>query len=353
MNLDDELRATFADWAERAPTGDTLLTGVYARSHQLTVRRRYQAVLLAAVAVLAVLLPIGLLHGGIGHSTPLPPGNPTLSAGTPSAKLPAYGLSAQVTLVTAGTQPSAPDFPLLVGWLPAGYELHPAFDSAGQSLTDPGHGLSIAITTQPYFWDWEPVQTTDTTISGHPAVLRTGADEGVAERLVGVAWQLPGTGWVTVDSVAGLAKEQVLRIARNLAKGRTPAIELPFTFGVLPVGFALTYLSADSACFSPVTPVRWRPPPRSMSGLCALVSPVDTSPTAGGVLAVLGGQAGQLSSNANGKQFDVGLQDGRLLTVFTSGIAPPRSAAQADPDYGWLEITDVALGQFAKTMSVT
>ncbi|AEV85110.1 hypothetical protein ACWT_4086 [Actinoplanes sp. SE50] len=254
MNLEDDLRTTLLDRAERPAPHPDLLSAVTAGIHRNRRRRRA----LAAVAVVAVAAaagtPLVLRH----HPAPRP--GPAATASVTPAR-PVY---------------EAPTFPLRPGYLPAGIDA-----SYGSVVTQLGPNLRLenssgdadvlSIEEGPIRPDpeTETPDSTTTVIQDRPASLHvTGHYDGArhGDTYVFVQWQRTDGTWVTVQSWGPRDSGTVRSIAQHLTGGaRIPAVPTPFSLPFAPPGLILQYLGADQMCLAtPDKAARERNP----TGLC-------------------------------------------------------------------------------------
>ncbi len=345
MSIDEELRAIFADRAEAAPSRVDL-PRVYARSRQLTVRARYRAVAFSTVAVLAVLAPIGLLTTARTTPPAGPTAGPTTASPTPTATPDPGGVP--VTLVAR--QLKIPSFPLAVGWKPAGVTFTVGVHGRQYDLSDDKHGIQVAVSSDQYDWDWEPAQTTTTTINGRPGSLRTGTGDN-NEITTGVTWQLVDGRWVTVDSYGATPTDQVLRLARGLHAGQTAAGPLAVTPHLVPDGFVLGDSSATGVCLSPAA---WQPATGGAAqGLCVFLRQSDPTVAEYGTPTTIGGRAGYLNEDpAHQLEFRTVLPDGRTLVVGTFGPIPADLPGDRPIGVPYVAISPADLDRFVAAITV-
>jgi len=340
MNLDNELRALLSERAELAPEDAGLLDAVRVRSHRLVVRRRYGLAVLAGLLVLGLLIPAGLLRYD-RRDTPLPPGRPSA---TPSVSSPPTPGGIPVTLVAGA--PALPDFPFVLGWTPAGTQFTVGLGGTERRMVDEGSGLGIVVDGAEYQWDWEADTTTSTTVNGRAARLRSATIDG--KQPVGLTWQLADGRWLTVDSWGGnIPQADVLRLARAIRAGVTPATPLPFTLALTPAGFVLTDVDPNGLCLAPPT---WTLS-RGATGLCVWLYPPsspddlpETQPK------TLGGHAGKWVHHPGQFQFWARLPDGRLLVLLADTDTLSSQAPQVVP---WLDISDADLDRFVAGITPT
>jgi hypothetical protein len=248
MNLDEldrEVRDSLLANAADAPDGSGMLDAVRTRSRRVQLRHR--AGMAGVVAVVAVAAAIGTpyLVTGIRHT-----GRAPVNVGQPNVST--------APAITATSPPAAPSHPTRVPlsaptFTPVAFPMKPTFTPAGlpsptegktvgevrlvYTATSGNKGLMAAIDVNKPGVDFAPATHKPTTVSGHPATIYTGTNNGVSQ--VEVVWRLHGK-WVSVSG-SNLSSAQVRHYANGLVDSPHAPGPLPFTLAFAPRGYQVAY----------------------------------------------------------------------------------------------------------------
>jgi hypothetical protein len=354
------IRHRFETEAQQSPPGVDLLSGVHARSRQLSRRRRRSGATVVAVSALAAVSGF-LLVDGPGGTVPVR----VVAATAPPAATPATTTSVSVgpaTQVTASTGPgtpatvsptaltltSAPVAPVVFPYLldPSVADLmrpNPTVTlvagvlRAAYEAKDGQRDADITLTVSPVQPAFPPatapVHQAPQRVRGHDGVLRT-VDLRPAAELT-LTWQEQPGQWVQLRTDDTYRDRQVVRFAEGLTPGQL-ATRAPFGLDLSPAGAALTTLTGSAAGFGVHGP----------DGAAALTLTLLTARPLTGEPVRLGDRVARLSTDQSGTHLQVVVPDrqavlqvsvrpGYTLTTadlirFTTGVRVAPSAIPTD-----------------------
>jgi RNA polymerase sigma-70 factor (sigma-E family) len=263
------LRETLADQAAEAPTGTHVAEAVEQGVARAARRRRATAAGTVAVAVVVALV-LAVVVPRVWPSTGLPPAGPTPSS-TPSPT----GSPPPVPMQTINL-PAVQGYPYFADWTPPAYEFTYNGLEAGRWWLQYGtqtDGYVINVTSVSMVPDWQSPQTSNVTVNGVPATLRTAGTGAIA-----LAWQRDAM-WFTVVSTPGaLSSESILRVAQSIKSVMAQTVQSGLSSIEIPTDWVLDRWVPDSFCAKPNN----APPDDSIGisiGICVTISSPDPAPT--------------------------------------------------------------------------
>jgi hypothetical protein len=109
------------------------------------------------------------------------------------------------------------------------------------------------IRSRPTIREQSGMRRLDAKIGSADAVMLDGdyRDALDVTKLVVLTWRLSDGRWARVIGMDALTRDDVLRLARGLRPGTTPAGRPPVTLALAPAGYDLVHLDVRSLCLAP------------------------------------------------------------------------------------------------------
>jgi hypothetical protein len=300
------LRHTLAERAREAPDLAHLTEMVHRGVARAAQRRRIAAAGTAVAVVVAVVLAVVVPRLGL-PTGPSPSGS--------SSTDPAPTVSMQTVVL-----PEVPGYPYDFTWVAPPYGQPEVGSNVGRHFVSYGtqfEGYGIVVSSEFFPPDWEPTQTSDVTVNGLPATLRTAPTRTTPDPngvtggpLVQLTWQQDDM-WISVVSGLGtLDADEALRVAEGMTPGSPPAIRADIASVAIPTDWVLDQWVPDSVC---ATPNDAPPDPWGLIsiGVCISVVTGDEYPASVPSSLSIDGDPAEINSS----QLTVHRADGRRVVI--------------------------------------